>query len=69
MKDLILFELVRSLFRPSEEDKESIKFARKTHPFLWGVAFISLSLMGVVQLFLWLLTIIPTLINRWLLKW
>lgn len=64
-EDMILWEIFDTLKHPDEQ----VIFARKTRPVRWAGAMLLFSLVGVIQWLIWLLTIIPTKINQWVLNW
>jgi len=63
--DIILWEIIQTIIHPDE----GVRFARKTRPIRWVVGLLLFTLMGLLQGILWLVTIIPTLVNKWVLDW
>lgn len=64
-RDMILWEVFEAIVHPEEE----VKLARKKRPIKWVIGIILYTLLGVVQFTLWLVTIVPTLINKWVRDW
>lgn len=64
-EDMILWEVWDTLKHPDEQ----ILYARKTRPVKWAGALLLFSLVGILQWLIWVLTIIPTKINKWVLDW
>lgn len=64
-EDMILWEVWDTLRHPDEQ----ILYARKTRPIKWLGALLLFSLVGILQWLIWLLTIIPAKINKWVLDW
>ena len=63
--DIILHEVWDAIRHPDDY----VINARKHHPIAWVLGIIMWSGVGVVQMLLWLLTIIPTIINKWVMNW
>ena len=61
--DWILYEAWDAIRDPDDY----VTHARKTHPIAWVIGIILWSLVGVLQALLWVLTIIPAKINKWVL--
>ena len=64
-KDMILCEVVSTLRNPDE----NVKLTRKFHPIRWTWGMILFTVVGVLQIVLWALTIIPAKINKWVSDW
>ena len=65
MKYMILYELFTALFHPEEE----VIFARKYHPLRWTVGVLLFTILGLIQVLLWLITVIPAKVYKWIMDW
>lgn len=63
-QQFVLYEVFTAIFFPDDD----VRHARKK-PFKWLFCVVVLLIIGVAQFVLWLITIIPTLINRWVMRW
>jgi len=63
--DFILIEVFSALI----QSDEYVRFARKSHPLKWLFGILLSALIGTIQMLLWVLTIIPSAINKWVLSW
>ena len=63
--DWILYEIWDAIKNPDNY----VLNARKHHPVAWVTGIILWSIVGVLQALLWVLTIIPSKINKWVLGW
>lgn len=63
--DWILYEVWDAIKNPDNY----VLTARKNHPIAWVTGIILWSIVGVLQSILWILTIIPSKINKWVLDW
>ena len=63
--DMILCEVFDALFHPDEY----VRTRRKWHPIAWVLGMLMWTVVGLTQFLLWLLTIIPALINKWVRDW
>ena len=65
INDVILHEVWDAIRNPDDY----VTTARKLHPIAWTLGIVMWSLVGVLQMLLWVITIIPALINKWVMNW